>query len=1018
MRLQILFRAIPVRLFALGVALLCLTPHIADAQYFGRNKVQYRTFDFQVLQTEHFDIYYYPEAEASVAQAARLAERWYARLSKALQHELVGRQPLILYAAHPHFQQTNVLHGEPGEATGGATEIFRRRIVMPVGGSLIETDHVLGHELVHAFQFDITARAAGMQAGIPGAMRLPLWFVEGMAEYLSLGPVDPFTAMWMRDAARQERLPRIRQLDDPRYFPYRWGHAFWAYVGGRFGDARVGELLRAAGATGNTIQAIETVLGISEEELSEDWHRSLRESFRQVAGDKPMPGTYGRLLVHGQALGGDINVAPAMSPDGRWVAFFSERDLFSINLFLADTETGRVERLVQTALDPHFSSLQFANSAGGWRHDGGMLAFAAIRAGRATLGLYDVERRRIARHIEIEGVDEVFNPTWSPDGGRVAFAALAGGFTNLYIYDFQTESVRQLTDDAFAALQPSWSPDGRRIAFITDRFSTRLEDLTIGTYEIAFIEPDSGRIERGPGFEGAKNLNPQWSADGRSLFFVSDRNGIANIYRFDFESGQATQVTDLATGVGGITGNSPALSVARRADRMAFTAYEDGEFRIYAVEDRQVLAGGTLVPRPEPDPALLPPHQRPGRAVVAPLLAETRIGLPTGERFTVSRYRPALGLDFVSQPTVAVGVDRFGTFAGGGVALLFSDMLGDHNLVTAIQANSTVGRDFSFNDIGGLVGYQNQRRRMNWGGAVQQVPYLSGGFRSRIGTVGGQPALIEESIIFREVNRDITGIAAYPFSRAQRIEFMGGYRNIAFDQEVISRAFSLTTGRLIAEDRTSLPAPESLHLGQAAAALVYDTSIFGATSPIAGQRYRLEASPLLGTLSMTTLLADYRRYLMPVSFYTIAGRVMHYGRYGPDAEDPRLFPLFIGYPNLVRGYDVRTLNVRDDFERLLGSRMLVGNLEFRFPLLRPFGVRQGMYGPVPIEVALFADAGVAWDREDRPTFLNGNRRPVTSAGVTLRANALGFAIVQFDIARPFQRPEEGWVFQFSFVPGF
>src|SRR5688572_16499401 len=129
----------------------------SEAQYFGRNKVQYERFDFKVLATEHFDIYYYPEEEAAVRLAARMAERWHARLTKLLQHELSGRQPLILYAAHPHFQQTNII-GEIGEGTGGVTEGNRRRVIMPFAGGLAETDHVLGHELVHAFQYDIASQ--------------------------------------------------------------------------------------------------------------------------------------------------------------------------------------------------------------------------------------------------------------------------------------------------------------------------------------------------------------------------------------------------------------------------------------------------------------------------------------------------------------------------------------------------------------------------------------------------------------------------------------------------------------------------------------------------------------------------------------------------------------------------------------------------------------------------------------------------------------------------------------------
>ena len=71
-------------LLGLGLAL----PATAEAQYFGRNKVQYDTFDFRILKTEHFDIYYYPEEEVIIREAARMAERWYARIARVLDWEL------------------------------------------------------------------------------------------------------------------------------------------------------------------------------------------------------------------------------------------------------------------------------------------------------------------------------------------------------------------------------------------------------------------------------------------------------------------------------------------------------------------------------------------------------------------------------------------------------------------------------------------------------------------------------------------------------------------------------------------------------------------------------------------------------------------------------------------------------------------------------------------------------------------------------------------------------------------
>src|SRR5437868_4073963 len=262
-----------------ALAALALTAALAPAapaQYFGRNKVQYKKLDFQILKTEHFDIYYYPEEREGISVAARMAERWHARLERILEHRLRGRQPLVLYGSHPDFEQTNAIGGELSEGTGGVTEPLRRRIVLPFGGPLADTDHVIGHELVHAFQFDITTNPSA-PPGQNGAERLPLWFIEGMAEYLSLGPVDPNTAMWLRDAARQEKLPSIEQLDNPKYFPYRWGQAFWAYVGGRFGDDNIRRMLSMAAASGDVNTAIKRVLGVSTKELSSDWQARSEE---------------------------------------------------------------------------------------------------------------------------------------------------------------------------------------------------------------------------------------------------------------------------------------------------------------------------------------------------------------------------------------------------------------------------------------------------------------------------------------------------------------------------------------------------------------------------------------------------------------------------------------------------------------------------------------------------------------------------------------------------------------------
>src|SRR5438445_4863349 len=192
----------PIARVTLLLGALSLVASAAQTHTFGRNAVQYKTFHFKILKTQHFDVYFYDEEADAAAQAARMAERWYTRISTVLRHQLSSRQPLILYADHPAYNQTNIAQVEGSE---GVTESLKRRILLPLGASPFESDHVIGHELTNAFQYDITGVARGNVA--TAFNRVPLWFIEAMAEYVPLGPGDPNAAICIGDAGRTGAPP-------------------------------------------------------------------------------------------------------------------------------------------------------------------------------------------------------------------------------------------------------------------------------------------------------------------------------------------------------------------------------------------------------------------------------------------------------------------------------------------------------------------------------------------------------------------------------------------------------------------------------------------------------------------------------------------------------------------------------------------------------------------------------------------------------------------------------------------
>lgn len=1013
-RVRALREACLVLAFAVLASLVHPVP--GQAQYFGKNKVKYETFDFRELQTDHFEIYYYPLERSAVHDAAIRLERWHHRLSVILGRELSRYQPVIIYANQADFQQTNVTLGIIGQGTGGFTEGMKNRVVLPLTGVYSQDDHVLGHELVHAFQYEMASTSS--ETG--QLNQVPLWFVEGMSEYLSLGREDPLTAMWLRDAVLNDDVPSILEVStNARYFPYRYGHAISVYLAGKWGDAIIRDLFQATVAQGWE-QACSEVLGTSAEEVSSGWRRAVKETYGPAVEDLTPPEDVGRPVVTGD-LG--MNLAPVISSDGRYLALLSRRDVFTIDLYLANARTGEVlDKLASSNSDAHFDALRFTESSGAWSPDGRQFAFVVFESGDNRIALLNVEDRELVREITVAEVDAMRSLAWSPDGRYIAIGGTHGGISDIYLYDFHSDEVSKLTESPHAELQPAWSPDGGTLAFATDRGGgTNLETFTYGPVRIGLMNTRSGDIDLLSIPGATKHINPQFSPDGEALYFIADPDGVSDIYKYSFADETFYRITSVATGIAGLSSLTPAMSVAAETGDMVFSVFEDGGYNIYGLKDTlQALPVSDIAETAGSTAGGLLGSQIGG--TVEDYLSSPSAGLRPDTGFVSSDYDPSLKLLNVGAISAGVSIDRSGTTLGGGVSLLFGDILGDHLLGVSVAAGGSI------ENLGGEVAYQNRKHRMNWGGTVGHIPYVTARVRSGVDTVevdGTEtPARFIELIRERTYLDRLLGFTEYPLSMNRRMEMTAAFTRLSYDQE-LDRTVNTRRG-VIEEEHRDLAAPDALNLFQVSLAYVGDYSFFGIASPARKSRYRLEAEQTLGSLTYLTLLADYRRYFF-VRPLTFAVRGLYKARYLKDAENDRLSRFYLGSENLVRGYSLGSFTLAEcgdsddpekcpELDRLLGSRMAVFNAEVRVPLLGPQGYGLIHFNHLPTELAVFFDAGTAWTSEESPVLEirtgSQKRIPVFSTGMAIRFRVLGSIVLRVLYVYPFQRPVKGGHFGF------
>ena len=970
------------RLFApLVLALLVAS----NAYGFGQNKIVYDKFNWNIYHSTHFDIYFYDEERESLQRVVDSAESAYEDLSRKFNFQINKKIPLIYYATHSAFEQTNIILNFIPEGVGAFAEPARNRMVVPIDMSDDKLLQLIQHELTHIFEYEILFQG---KLGKTITANPPTWLMEGLASFMAQDE-ESRDRMVLRDAVVTDQIPPITR-NPQGYFAYRFGHSVFRYIQQKYGWDGLRDFIYEYRNTlgSNVDKALKRAFEATPEEFDTGFRTWLRKQYLPALVAKGEPQEYGDPFRINPDISSD-EISPIPSPSGDLLAAFTtykeDIDVVLFNIperrMLKNLTSGYTSRYEYPIVQA-FTTAPVMGRDVAFAPSGDQIALFVKKERGRNLLLINPISGEIVQSIPMK-VEQQLSPTYSPDGKSIAFAGFSGNTPDIFIYDLQSGNVRNITQDRHFDGAPVFSPDGKWLYYssVVDRyaklFRLRLDNpseryqITTGDWNDidAYFSPDGKRIFFASDKQTGRNIDKaseilEAAEDRAKTEGDTPKPDVTNfaaynIYSLNLETGETLQYTDV---VGGSF--TPVVFMgANNKERLVFASYYKRTWRMYSTT--------TDKPIGKPEKVDLPS---------APLAEGDRPLFRTASEFIIDedKIEKTGGFKlFVDDVEVNAGVSSDQLFVSRST-IYMSDMLGGRRFIASLDSVSSFSNfDFLYFDL---------RRRTNWGLRLFDNRSFFTAFDEQRGDIQRVQQLYRET--------GFIGLVSYPFSRYHRSDFGAGY--ILRD---INYPFLTNTGDFaFLQRRDNFPVVSTTFTG--------DSTIFKSFGPVSGRRYQISATyaPDLGeggTLS-NDFTGEFRQYLQLSSRTSLAARI--FAGYSTGT-----FPNFyyFGGLNTLRGFDFRSF---------IGTRAAYANFEFRFPLVdvmvTPILTLQQVRG------SLFFDIGGAYFPDQDFKFIEDGRlrdgRAAVGYGVAF--NFLGLEL-HWDFAKRFDLKDTEGTFRTTFWIG-
>jgi len=797
--------------------------------YFGRNKVQYTDFKWQVLQTEHFEIFFYPEMKTIAEIGATFAEESYSILQVKFNHNVQRKIPLVFYSTHQHFEQTNITSGFIPEGVGGFFEFMKGRVVIPFMGSISQFKHVIRHELVHVFMHSKITRVL-KDHRIPLERYPPLWFVEGLAEYWST-EWDDQAEMVLRDAVLQDYmvgLDNIEQISGS-FAMYKIGQHVLGYIAQKFGDEQILLLMENLWKGKTFKEVFKITIGKDFEEFDKMYLMDLKKKYFPFLTLKEQSGIVAKTI---QAEGYNLNPIIYKHGDTTETIFIGNLTGYTSIYIKELYNNGNLEKLIQGEKSSDFEAFHLQSSKISINNNG-ELAFATKSGENDVLYIFDVKTEKIIKSVRDDDLVLISSPSWSNDGKYIVFTGVnKGGFSDLYILNLMNDEITRLTNDLYDDRDPVFSPDGKKILFSSDRSSTKKYNLFLYDIESKVISYLT--------FGNENYYSPNWPVDGGKIFFTTDIDGVLNVWAMDstqynekkifqnsFFKREIRKITDFTTSV-----YDPFFF---DSDKIIFSSFEKFKFKICLLDG--------IKERFDTSKFL---HTCDLSSIGNNWVIDTKEII---ENSKISSYKESYNLDIAASQVSTDPI--FGTNAGA--VLAFSDLLGNDQYYFLLYNNAQT-KDEILESFNIAISRISLHKRMN---------YAYGIFNFS----GRRYDLMDVDEFYWERVFGGYFVLSYPLSVFQRIEASTQISNSDKDNYY--------------KERKALMVSNSI-------SFISDNSMWSSTGPIDGHRAFVSLSFTSdikhSNVNYYTIMADYRHYFRLSTRSAFASRIQLYWNEGKEAR--------------------------------------------------------------------------------------------------------------------------------------